>query len=48
MTGTNQRSFTDRTVVTEYAELNWTTSMIPSESMLRIPRYQRVAVEALN
>ena len=34
--------------VTEYAELNWTISMIVSASILRISRYQDLAVETLN
>ena len=38
----------ERRVALEYAELNWTTSMIVSVSILRISRYRDLAVETLN
>ena len=38
----------ERDAALEYAKLNWTISMIVSVSILRIPRYHRLAVETLN
>ena len=38
----------ERRVALEYAELNWTISMIVSVSILRISRYHGLAVETLN
>ena len=38
----------ERRVALEYAELNWTISMIVSVSTLRISRYHGLAVETLN
>ena len=42
-----RRNCIERTVVTEYAELNWTNSMIVTVSILRISRYHGPAVETL-